>query len=78
MIVYHVTTAKKLRRYLEVGRIDPPVRAWESAEYAAQFSIQTGRAIILRLKFPDDAPRLEGHENHAYVLYNAYTNLGGL
>lgn len=77
MIVYHVTTLKKLNRYLSNGAIQPPVRAWESEYYAAKFSKQTGRQIILRLKFPDDAPRLAGHKNHAYVLNTPYV-IGGL
>jgi hypothetical protein len=32
-----------------------------------------GRKIILRLKFPDNAPRLEGHFNQARVLDYKYT-----
>lgn len=31
MIVWHVTTAKKLNRYRASGGILPPVRAWENA-----------------------------------------------
>ena len=69
MIVYHVTTYKKLTKYLKSGCILPPVRAWESVEEAERFSIQTGRRIILRLKFPNNAERLEGHKGKAFVLY---------
>jgi len=32
---------------------------------AVRFSCQTGRPIILRLKFPDDARILEGHKGEA-------------
>lgn len=55
MIVWHVTTAKKLNRYRASGGILPPVRAWESLPSAERFSKQTGRKVILRLKFPDTA-----------------------
>lgn len=72
MIVWHVTSLKKLNRYLQFGEIKPPVRAWENLEQAQRFSIQTGRRIILRLKFPDNAPKLEGHYNQARVLYEPY------
>lgn len=68
MIVYHVTTANKLKRYLKSGGITPPVRAWENIEQAERMSKSTGRKIILRLRFPNNAPKLEGHFNQARVL----------
>lgn len=69
MIVWHVTSLKKLNKYLKSGQINPPVRAWENIEQAQRMSISTGRRIILRLKFPDNAPKLEGHFNQARVMY---------
>ena len=72
MIVYHVTSLKKLNKYLKSGQINPPVRAWENIEQAQRMSISTGRRIILRLKFPDNAPKLEGHFNQARVLSYPY------
>lgn len=71
MIVYHCTSLKKLGKYLKSGCILPPVRAWEDIEHAQRMSISTGRRIILRLKFPDNAPKLEGHYNQARVLYES-------
>lgn len=68
MIVWHVTSLKKLNRYIKCGYIKPPVRAWENLEQAQRMSVSTGRKIILRLKFPDNAPKLEGHFNQARVL----------
>ncbi len=72
MIVYHVISLKKFNRYIKCGKILPPVRAWENIEQAERFSIQTGRRIILRLKFPDNVEKLEGHLNQARVLYEPY------
>ena len=72
MVVYHVTTLKKLNKYLKTGYIKPPVRAWESIEQAERMSKQTGRKIILRLKFPDNAQKLEGHYNQARVIFVPY------
>lgn len=72
MIVYHVTSLKKLNKYIESGMILPPVRAWEDIEQAERMSISTGRKIILRLRFPDNAEKLEGHFNQARVLYEPY------
>lgn len=68
MIVWHVTTWKKLNRYMSYGRILPPVRAWKNIIEAERFSKQTGRRIILRLKVPDDTETLEGHKGMAVVL----------
>ena len=72
MTVYHVTTLKKLNKYLETGFIKPPVRAWENIEQAERMSKSTGRKIILRLKFPDNADKCEGHFNQARILYEPY------
>lgn len=72
MIVYHCTSLKKLNKYLKSGQINPPVRAWENIEQAERMSISTGRRIILRLKFPNNANKLEGHFNQARVLYYPY------
>lgn len=69
MVVWHVCTAKKLQKYINSGRILAPVRAWENLRQAERFSKSTGRKVILRLKFPDDAPRLFGHFNEARVLH---------
>lgn len=68
MIVWHVTSFKKLDKYRKSGYIDSPVRAWENIKYAQRMSIRTGRKVILRLKFPDNSQKLEGHFNSARVL----------
>lgn len=68
MIVYHVTTLKKLHRYLAYGHIKAPVRAWKKIESAERFSKQTGRRIIVRLKFPATARQLWGHRGEAVYL----------
>jgi hypothetical protein len=68
MIVYHVTSLKKLDKYRKSGKICAPVRAWENIEQAQRMSISTGRRIILRLKFPNNAEKLDGHFNQARVL----------
>ena len=71
MIVWHVCSSKKLAKYLQSGQINPPVRAWETIEQAQRMSVSTGRRIILRLRFPNSAPKLEGHFNLARVMNTA-------
>lgn len=68
MIVYHVCSSKKLKKYEKSGRILAPVRAWENIQQAERMSLSTGRRVILRLRFPDNAPKLEGHFGQARVL----------
>lgn len=68
MKVYHVCGPKKLAAYQRAGRIKGPVRAWADIFEAVRFSISTGRPIILRLHFPDDAMRLPGHGGNAVYL----------
>jgi hypothetical protein len=72
MIVYHVIGITDFLECLEQGFLPAPVRAWENIKEAERFSKQTGRATILRLKFPNDAPKLEGHKNKARVLSQHY------
>lgn len=70
MIVWHCCSCSKLEKYKKTGKILAPVRAWENIEQAVRMSISTGRRIILRLKFPNNAPKLEGHFNQARVLHS--------
>ena len=71
MIVWHVCSSKQLRQYEKAGCILPPVSAWETIEHAQWMSINTGRRVILRLCFPDNAEKLDGHYNSARVLNTA-------
>lgn len=68
MKVYHVCGPSKLALYQDSRVIKGPVRAWTDIFEAVRFSISTGRPIILRLCFPDDAPRLPGHGGNAVCL----------
>ena len=72
VVVYHVCGASKLSHYIQAGYIKPPVRAWVDVNEAARFSKQTGRPIILRLKFPSDAKVLEGHKGLARYIEDRY------
>ena len=72
MIVYHCCSVRQLKKYEEAGGINPPVRAWENIQQAERMSISTSRKLIIRLKFPDNASKLEGHFNEARVLQQIY------
>lgn len=64
MIGYHVTTPRKLARYVASRAIFPPVRFWQYLPSAKAWALRTGRTIILRIDvetaYPDarsPAPR---------------------
>lgn len=64
--VYHVTTLNKVEKYRRQGRMVSPLRAWKNINAAERFSKQTGRRVILRLKFTHFRP-LEGHRGEAVI-----------
>jgi hypothetical protein len=72
MIVWHVISIKKFMRCMNTGSLPSPVRGWETIEEAERFSKQTGRSMILRLKFPKSAEKWVGHKNLARVIYEPY------
>ena len=72
MITYHVISITKFMRCIKQGFLPSPVRSWETIEEAERFSKQTGRAMILRLKIPENTPKLEGHKNKARIMYQNY------
>ena len=49
---------------------DNQVLPGQTIEQAQRMSISTGRRVILRLRFPNNAPKLEGHFNQARVLHH--------
>lgn len=72
MIVYHVCSPKKYKKYVKNGGIKKPVRGWDNIQQAERMSISTGRTVILRLKFPDKCDRLDGHFNQAVIMHEDY------
>lgn len=72
MKVYHVCGKSKFDRYIQAGKISKPVRAWKDILSAEKFSCQTGRPIILRLKFPENAKQLGGHQGNAVFIDNDF------
>ena len=47
MLLYHVTTPKKTRRYRQSGRIHKPVRGFTTMQAALAWGCKTGRKIII-------------------------------
>ena len=57
---------------MKLGFLPSPVRGWETIDEAGRFSKQTGRIMILRLKFPKNAEKWVGHKNLARIIYEDY------
>jgi len=55
MKVYHVTTAKKLKRYRQTGAILPPVRYWTTEYSARKWAKKTQRLIIMDFEEPKES-----------------------
>ena len=73
MIVWHVTTRKKLERYHRSGGILPPCESMENSRGGCEvLKTNGGRKVILRLKFPKNAEQLPGHKGMALVLHEKY------
>lgn len=49
MILYHVTTAKKAKKYRQTGYIKKPVRGFTTIEAAMAWAIKVGRKIIYEI-----------------------------
>ena len=73
MRVYHVTSAKRLLKYINMRYIKPPVRAWKELSDAERFAKSTGRTIILILFFDEERVRtLNGHRGRAVYINDFY------
>lgn len=54
-MVFHATTPKKLKRYINTGCILPPVRFWTTERSARKFMQRTGRTILVTFERPTDS-----------------------
>lgn len=62
IILYHVTTPKKVRKYRKTGSILSPVRGFTTLIAAMAWAIKTGRSVILEFK-ADNPYKLPNHHN---------------
>lgn len=56
VIGYHVTTKKKLDRYIQSGMILPPVRFFPNEYTARRWARRTGRELILKISCETSYP----------------------
>ena len=62
MILYHVTTEKKAKRYRQTGHIKTPVRGFTTLQAAMAWGMKVGRTVVYT--FEATAPhKLPDHHN---------------
>lgn len=68
MTGFHVTTPSLLNRYEISGKINAPVRFWNSIQDAVAWAAKTGRGLILEINVPNAIP-LPNHKpvGHAFI-----------
>lgn len=62
MILYHVTTPKKAKRYRETGCILAPVRGFTTLLGACVWAMKVGRSVVLEVQ-GNDCHKLPDHHN---------------
>jgi antibiotic biosynthesis monooxygenase (ABM) superfamily enzyme len=62
VILYHVTTPKKVQRYGNSGRIIKPVRGFTTEKAAMAWAMKTGRSVILEIE-SENFHKLPDHHN---------------
>ena len=75
-ILYHVTTAKKVKRYHQAGKIIGPVRGFDTLMGAMAWAMKTGRKVILEVRPFDPVQMMPDHHNKYGKAY--WTNSVGM
>ena len=64
MILYHVTTPGKAKKYRETGHIYKPVRGFTTLQAAMAWGMKTGRKVIYEISGSDtNCHKLPDHHN---------------
>jgi len=62
MILYHVTTEKKAKRYRESGFIKSPVRGFNTLQAAMAWAMKSGRTVIYEVR-AENPYKMPDHHN---------------
>lgn len=63
MILYHVTTPGKARKYHQTGGICKPVRGFTTMQAAMAWAMKVGRTVIYKINTEDPTYKLPDHHN---------------
>lgn len=62
MILYHVTTPKKAKKYRETGCVRKPVRGFTTIQGAMAWAMKVGRTVVYEVQ-GQQAYKLPDHHN---------------
>lgn len=62
-ILFHVTTGKKVKEYRRIGRINAPVRGFDTLQGAMAWAMKVGRKVIMQVDCTTTAQMLPDHHN---------------
>jgi hypothetical protein len=62
-ILFHVTTGKKMKAYRSSGRINSPVRGFDTLQGAMAWAMKVGRKVIMRVECTTPPHLLPDHHN---------------
>ena len=63
--LFHVTTGRKAKLYRQTGRINAPVRGFDTLMAAMAWAMKTGRKVIMRVE-PVTTPQLLPDHHNEY------------
>ena len=63
--LFHVTTGRTAKQYRQTGRINAPVRGFDTLMAAMAWAMKTGRKVIMRIE-PVTEPRMLPDHHNAY------------
>ena len=61
--LFHVTTGRKVKAYRMTGRINAPVRGFDTLQGAMAWAMKVGRKVIMRVECVTPAQMLPDHHN---------------
>ena len=62
-ILFHVTTGKKMKACRSCGRINSPVRGFDTLQGAMAWAMKVGRKVIMRVECTTPPQLLPDHHN---------------
>ena len=61
--LFHVTTGRKAKQYRQTGRINGPVRGFDTITGAMAWAMRTGRKVIMEVRPVSPPSKLPDHHN---------------
>lgn len=70
MTLYHVTTEKKAAKYRESGKINAPVRGFDTLMGAMAWALKVGRKVIYQIEASTPYKLPDHHNDYGTAYWN--------